>query len=117
VKLHVLIVEDEIEVLRVNQELLELLDYKVTAAKDGLEALAIYRESPTSFDLVILDLGLPSMSGLEVLDEVLKTRADQKVVICSGDASYTPEDGGPPCLYKPFRFTQLKATIETLLLG
>jgi len=61
---HILIVEDDGELLEVMQYLLEDEDYKVSAAKSGEAALEIARNGEV--DLVLLDIGLEEMSGLEV---------------------------------------------------
>ncbi len=65
---HILIVEDNVEVLETTAELLELEGFKVTIATNGKEGLAqIIRHIP---DLIICDIVMPEMDGLELLEEV-----------------------------------------------
>ncbi len=97
--------------------MLELLGYQVTKALDGPEALSVYQKDPMSFDLLMLDLNLPSMSGLTLLEEVRKVREDQKVVMCSGDVGFQQGEDAPPCLYKPYRVKELKSFLDTYLQG
>ena len=78
-----LLVDDSRALRRENQRVLERVDYVVICAEDGESALRIAREQP--IDLILLDLILPKMSGLEVLER-LKSEAktaDIPVVVLS----------------------------------
>lgn len=83
----VLVVEDDVAIIELFRLLLEQEGYRVEAAQDGLEALDMLKNSPP--DLVILDLRLPKLEGLDVLremrsDTILKS---VPVVIVSVDDS------------------------------
>jgi len=79
----VLVVEDDRTLSHALVKLLESAGFDTTAAGDGAEALAEIREK--AFDLIILDLGLPRVSGLEVLAEIQKQSAPPKVVVVTAD--------------------------------
>jgi two-component system response regulator MtrA len=65
---HVLLVEDDPSIREVAGLGLEQAGFRVTATGDGLDALARFRQGP--FDLVVLDVMLPSLDGLEVCREI-----------------------------------------------
>lgn len=77
---HVLIAEDEVHIARMLGTLLEDASMRVTVTTDGAAALEHVRSDPT-ISLVILDLVLPEMSGLEVLRETRRRRAELPVVM------------------------------------
>ena len=80
----VLIVEDEEKMLHALGKILEKQGYKVLKASDGEMALDIYQRHEDSIDVVLLDLGLPKMSGREVLLRIKNKKPDVKVIIASG---------------------------------
>lgn len=75
----VLVVDDE-EIMRdVLETLLSAEGYRVDLAKTGEEGLEVYGRR--SYDVVLLDVSMPGMNGLDVLGELLKTDADAVVVM------------------------------------
>lgn len=69
----ILVVDDEPKLVKVVREYLEHEGYRVVSANDGREALARFREARP--DLVVLDLMLPELDGLEVCRRLRRTRA------------------------------------------
>ena len=65
----ILVVEDEMQIARTLRDYLEVAGFEVTAVGDGESALASAR-GPGAKDLVVLDLGLPGMDGLDVAREL-----------------------------------------------
>lgn len=82
---NILLVDDDDLVRQTVRGLLEALEYEVTEAIDGLEALEVYKEFEGRFDLVLLDQRMPKLSGLECLQQLLQIDKSVKVVITSGD--------------------------------
>lgn len=82
----VLLVDDDEEVLRVTGEILDFEDYRYILAKDGIEALQIYRQMGEKIDLVLLDYFLPVMDGDAVFDELKAIDPKVRVVLSSGFA-------------------------------
>lgn len=113
-----LLVEDEALLSKNIAKGLRLSGYAVDCAADGEEALALYELN--EYDLMILDLNLPKISGLEILRRIRKTDADFRILILS--ARNTLEDkisgldqGSNDYLTKPFDFRELEARIRGLL--
>ena len=80
----VLIVEDEERMLHALGKILGKQGYKVLMASDGEMALETYQRHEDSIDVVLLDLGLPKMSGRDVLLSIKNKNPDVKVIIASG---------------------------------
>ena len=83
----ILVVEDDTTINQVICEFLKENHYEVTAVFDGAEALRIFEEK--SFDLIVLDVMLPSMSGLDVLKEIRKTSSYSFISVMSITPSNT----------------------------
>jgi len=80
----ILVAEDNRELLDVIQLTLSAWGYTVIATKNGEEAVAKFRESAESIDLLLLDIIMPKKSGIDVLDESRSLRPDIKVLFMSG---------------------------------
>jgi DNA-binding NtrC family response regulator len=81
--LSVLIVDDEPEVRRAIARLLGRVGHETTTVASGEECLSVYRKR--HFDLVLLDLGLPGKSGLDVLDELATIERSTTIVVTAND--------------------------------
>jgi DNA-binding response OmpR family regulator len=114
---HVLVVDDSPEARQAAKRALEREGFQVTEAKDGHEALeGIAAGSP---DVVLLDLTMPGMSGLEVLTQVRRSNSDP-VIVLSGQAQESErviafELGADDYIVKPFLVRELPARIRSLL--
>lgn len=117
-RMRVLVVEDERKVADALREGLEAEDYDVAVERSG-EA-AFDRTAAESFDLILLDLGLPGRDGLEVMTEIRRKLISVPIVVLT--ARDTVEDrvkgldaGADDYLVKPFAFAELLARIRVLL--
>ena len=113
----VLVVDDDVQILRVLRINLEARGYLVTTSQNGSDALRFVRDNPP--DIVILDLELPGTSGLEVL-ESLRSSSDVPVIILSargGDPEklLALDEGANDFLAKPFTVEQLAESARRLL--
>ena len=93
--------------------------YDVLAAKDGEEALALSESHPGLIHLLITDVVMPGISGRTVADEIVKRRAETKVLYCSGYAEnaivhHGVLETGVAFLQKPFTATTLLQTVRNL---
>jgi DNA-binding NtrC family response regulator len=79
-----LLVDDEPMICRLGQTVLERQGYRVLLAEDGLEAVEIYQQEMGGIDLVILDLTMPRLSGLEALKRLKRLDPDVCVLLASG---------------------------------
>jgi len=78
----ILVVDDEASIRRTLREILEYEDFEVEEAVDGEEALAAIQDH--QYDLVLLDVKMPEVDGMEVLEEIANSAADLPVVMISG---------------------------------
>ena len=108
----VLLVEDELNLRTVISAALQKHGFLVMTASDGLAATEKFRSAPDDFDVVLLDMTLPGMSGLEVLGEMRRIRPDARVVLTSAnqvDISRLSVEGNLPVsfIHKPYRLHEL----------
>jgi len=80
----VLLVDDEQRILTVGREICKALGYSVITADSGKKALEIYAEKKDEINLVILDMIMPEMNGLETFLELKKQNPDIKVLLSTG---------------------------------
>jgi len=80
----ILIVDDEESIRDYTYQALTKFGYNVITASSGEEAIKIYSEKGKEIDLIILDLGMPGMGGLECLKVITKIDSDVKIIIDSG---------------------------------
>ena len=87
----ILFVDDEAPLVNVCQQMLTRLGYQVTAHTQPGAALAEFAQAPGAFDLVITDLNMPGMSGLELASKLLEHRPGLPIVLTTGySATLTP---------------------------
>ena len=115
--MHILVVEDEAMVAQALKEGLQREGYEVTVARTGEEGY--YLLDARSFDLVVLDLGLPGRSGLEILATLRSRERAILVLILTardtvGDRVVGLDTGADDYLVKPFAFPELAARIRAL---
>jgi CheY-like chemotaxis protein len=115
-KIVVLVADDERSVLMLLQEFLEKEGYDVLAANDGNEALSISRAFQKRIDLLITDLDMPGMSGLELARQVSYERPELRMLFTSGSKA-VPHNERFPFLPKPFRMKELIDKIHDVLGG
>ncbi len=115
----VLVVEDETAVRDVVRTVLERHGYRVLAAGDASEALAIATAHPASIDLLLTDVVLPGLSGPELAEQLRDTRSGLRVLFTSGYAETTSLDlaalGPHAYLAKPFTLDGLARKVREAL--
>jgi CheY-like chemotaxis protein len=120
----ILLMDDEQIILDVTQEVLSFLGYDVMFAKDGAEAVDLYKrqkEANTPFDVVILDLSIPEgMGGKEAIQNLREFDPAVKAIVSSGYSNDPvvvdyPEYGFSGKLSKPYKINDMKAILESLL--
>ncbi len=83
---HILIVDDQLSLLYSLQALLQINGYQVELAKSGGEAITKLQD--TDYQLLLLDLQMPGIDGLEVLEFVRQAKLDLETIVVSGDTSF-----------------------------
>jgi two-component system response regulator AtoC len=115
---HILIVDDDEGVRQVLSRALQEAHYSVTCAESGEQAVALAREGPV--DLVILDMVLPRVDGLEVLKQIATARPEVAVVMITGHASVETaikamKMGASDYIVKPFRMEEVELVVSRSL--
>jgi DNA-binding response OmpR family regulator len=117
VQAHVLLVEDDSSIREVATLGLEQAGFRVTASGDGRDALIVFRQG--SFDLVVLDVMLPSLDGFEVLREIRGDSQTPVVMLSARDELHDIvvglELGADDYVTKPFELPELVARIRAVL--
>jgi two-component system, cell cycle sensor histidine kinase and response regulator CckA len=116
----ILLVDDEECVREIISEVLSENGYYVLEAKNGAEGLSLYLKHQAKIKLVLLDLLMPVMNGLDCAKEILKINPAAKVLIGSGfiDESYKQKLAEMPAvevMSKPYRNTNLLTAIEKII--
>ena len=115
---NILVVDDDMSVRTTFSSVLRQEGYRVTAVKNGYEAIKAIDEE--SFDLALVDLGMPGMDGIEVLEKIKTRRPQTRVIIFTGYGSITTaveamRKGATDYLNKPFSPEELKAGVKKAL--
>jgi|ERR1019366_3436853 DNA-binding response OmpR family regulator len=113
----ILLVEDDLGVQFYISRLLKADAFTVLTAGDGHAALEASRNYPGAIDLLISDVEMPRMGGLELCKDIMAERPEIKVLVMSGDLRRGEQASlnGLPFLQKPFTLTTLRDSIEALL--
>jgi two-component system, cell cycle sensor histidine kinase and response regulator CckA len=113
----ILLVEDEPALRRVSRKLLEKLGYQVLEAATGEQALQVYAERTRDIDLVLLDLIMPGLNGLQTLERLQGLDPGVKVILCSGIADTEEENlpNGVSFMPKPFPLETLSQKVAAVL--
>jgi len=120
VRAQILVVDDEPVIRQLLKEMLLTMGYQVEIAASGHEALTIYNARKGDIDLVILDVMMPGMSGIEVFRRLKKLDPNVRVILASGyvDASKLQmaiKEGVRDFIAKPFAIRTLHRKIEAIL--
>jgi len=115
----VLLVDDEKEVIEVCKEMLEALGYEVLVAGAGAQAVSVVQNDTQGIDLMILDVVMPGMDGVQTYDVVRHLNPDIRVLVCSGlspkkEIRQMIDNGCKDFLLKPFDIAKLSEKIESV---
>jgi len=118
----VLLVDDEAMIIDVGARMLAKLGYEVKTARNGAEAVEIFKAHQDEIDLVLLDMVMPKVGGGEAFDRLRKINPDLKVILCSGysidgQASEILNRGCNAFIQKPFNLKTLSQNIQTVMGG
>ena len=114
----ILIAEDEKLFRIMLSDFIEQFDYEVVAAEDGAMAWDLFNKS--EFDLVITDINMPNMNGIELLKRVRSVKPDLPLIVITGvslESVHTSakDYGASDLLIKPFKMKDLLGSVSRLL--
>ncbi|MDD5169533.1 MAG: response regulator [Syntrophales bacterium] len=116
----VLFVDDEEEIVKVSKALLEIIGYRVITAGGGQEAIRLYEQQKDEIDIVLLDMIMPGMNGVQVYEQLKAINPDVRILLLSGynrDREATSVLAGR-CngfIQKPFKINDLSRIIRQAL--
>ena len=116
----VLFVDDEEALTLVGRHMLERLGYEVITATSSKEALDVFFSESERIDLVITDLTMPEVTGIELAKSILAIRPDIPIVLCTGYLNERTERearkaGITEIVMKPIKLRDLGASIQRIL--
>ena len=122
-KKHILVADDEQNTLLTMQFILEVADYRVTTAENGQEALDRILEAKSSInpiDLLITDIQMPGLTGLELIDVLKRQEMDIPVLVITGHGNRElvmelTRKGCNECLDKPIDDEELVERVAIIL--
>jgi len=119
---HVLVVDDEPDILEACVLGLSSFGYEVSACLRGEEALELFRADPARFDVVLSDTTMPGLAGPDLVRELLKIDPHLPVILTTGHSDLVSREkawriGAQEFLAKPFRMDELAALLRKLLEG
>jgi PAS domain S-box-containing protein len=116
----ILFVDDESIIADMSERILTKLGHQVSTFTDSMEAVEAFRKSPFDYDLILTDVTMPKLTGLELADEVRAVREDIPIILCTGysealDQESLEELNIFKCIWKPVEFDDLARTIQEAL--
>lgn len=116
----ILFVDDEEPLVAMAKELLEALGYLVTGSTSSQEALEIFLNQPSAFDLVITDMTMPGLTGTEIATKMMSLKPDLPVILCTGfselvNARQALAMGIRQLIMKPWDVSEMAASIRRVL--
>lgn len=117
-KKRLLLVEDEAELRDQLLEVLERHDFDVDVCSDGAQAVSVL--DGNHYDIAVVDLGLPKVSGIDVIKEIRRSGAEYPVLILTARSDWQDkvqglESGADDYLVKPFHVQEFLARLEALI--
>lgn len=115
---HILIVDDDNAILRLLKDFFERIGFSHRLAGDGLQALSLMEQEPAN--IVITDILMPNMDGMELIKEVKARWPDTDIIVMTGftrDFTYTDviKAGASDFIQKPFSLDELEAKLVRLI--
>ena len=119
----ILVIDDEPHILLMLKKMLERHDFEIEMATNGAEGLSLFKLSTP--DLVITDIIMPEMEGLETIREMKRIKPDLKIIAMSGGGKVSADSylkiagifGGSKSLAKPFTMNEMLLAVQDLITG
>ena len=117
----IMVVEDEQEILALVEHSLHIWKYQTRGFSDPVEALAAFKANPDSFSMVMTDVRMPGMSGIDLAQKMLAIKHDAKVVLMTAyEVTHDMLSGLPTMSHseivkKPFRLKEICESVKRQL--
>jgi len=115
----ILVVDDDLDVLKTTALLLERQGYKTITALDGAKAVAVYEQNKDLIDVVLLDLMMPVMDGGEAIEALRRINSNVKIIVLSGFTNQERYkkaiEKAQAYLTKPYTMHEMQTTIQNVL--
>ena len=116
----ILLVDDEKAIVTALKPMLERLGYQVTVKTSGVEALDAFKAMPGDFDVVITDMIMPMMTGVDLAKALMQIHSDIPIILCTGFSDMINEDkareiGIIAFVMKPMVISEIAKTIRQVL--
>jgi DNA-binding response OmpR family regulator len=116
----ILFIDDDRALATIMKFMIEIIGHEVITVSRGSSAINLLKLNPERFDLVITDLNMPYMNGIELSKALLNIQPGLPIILCTGsretvDEESTNESGIKKVLAKPFSIKELEATVNQVL--
>jgi len=116
----ILLVDDEEPIMKMEQKILERLGYNVIAKTGSVEALEAFKSNPNKYDLILTDMTMPNMTGIQLAYEIKSIKNEIPIIICTGFSDQINEEsfeklGVQGFVLKPLVIGQLSHKIREIL--
>ncbi|MCF8077440.1 MAG: response regulator, partial [Desulfotignum sp.] len=117
---HILLVDDEKSIIHLETQMLKRLGYQTSVFISSREALAAFKTEPSLFDLVITDMNMPNINGMQLAVEMIAVRPDIPIILCTGfseriDNKKAEAQGIRGLLMKPVGMKDLALKVREVL--
>lgn len=116
----ILFVDDEVTIADFVKAALEMMGYEVVISTNSIAAMELFRAQPDRFDLIITDLTMPKLTGVDLAHQLSKIRPDLPIILCTGYTDkFTKEDiknlGVSDIITKPIGIKDLSTAVQKVL--
>jgi CheY-like chemotaxis protein len=119
-KKRILYIEDEQIVIKVTKQILEYLGFEVDVLIQSHQAISLLKTQSDDYDLIITDMNMPHMNGIELSKILLEIRPDIPIILCTGSGNAIDEEeikglGIKGILPKPFMIKDIMRLTNSIL--
>ncbi|MCK4838746.1 MAG: response regulator, partial [Desulfobulbaceae bacterium] len=116
----IMFIDDEQNIIDLAAETLSMYGYKITKFSDGVLAMQDFEKHPDEYELVVTDMAMPHMTGLEVIHKIKEIRPNLPIILCSGYSEIINKEkslalGISRYIQKPLIMNNLARVIRELL--
>jgi PAS domain S-box-containing protein len=116
----ILLIDDEQMIVDVGTFMLESQGYRVLSCTAPIQALELFKENPEKFDLIVTDMTMPKMTGLDLAHAILQIRPDIPIIMCTGFSEDLTEEtasdlGISEIIYKPILNRDMTEKVRKVL--